>query len=148
VRRGAARLCASVLFAAIAVLLEPTASGQTARRNVILVSNELPSEFKLVRVRVAVDGAVRFDGLVTDPRAPLEAILPSGNHAIEVIADYRYEDAVFSYMKAFAFEMRSSHALVASSGHDVWLIAHVVPRGDALTPIARRARVAWTEAKR
>jgi len=90
---------ATTIFAA-ALALAPVANAQTTETRaptVVTFTNELPKHYRLTRVRLVVDGAVRYDGANLD-----SAAIPPGNHVVEVVANYQMHNAVLSYMNRMA----------------------------------------------
>ncbi len=136
------RLAVIVTAAALAAVA-PAARAQTTQAapasTVVTFRNELPSSYRLTRVRLVVDGAIRHDGRNLDT-----AILPPGGHVVEVIADYRMHNSVFSYMDRYGIEVRSAH-VVRPGRHATRLDARAIPHGGATTPIERSAVIAWAE---
>ncbi len=132
---------AFVLTAALAVLA-PTARAQTqapqpGRTTVVTFRNELPSSYRLQRVRLVVDGAVRYDGPNLDT-----AYLPPGGHVVEVDASYRLHNPVLSYVDRIGVEVRSAHVVRPSSRR---VEARAVRHGGATTPVERSAAIAWAD---
>jgi hypothetical protein len=136
------RLAASIIAASLAAIatLAPPARAQTREApssTVVNFTNELPNKYRLTRVRLVVDGAVRYDG----PRFDTAYIAP-GNHVVEVVADYRMHGAVLSYLDRMGIEVRSAH-VVHSGNHRV--DARAVRHGGATTPLQRSAAIAWVD---
>ncbi len=132
---------AFVLAAALAVLA-PSARAQTqapapARSTLVSFRNDLPSSYRLQRVRLVVDGAVRYDG----PNL-VDAYLPPGGHVVEVDASYRLHNPVLSYVDHIGIQVRSAHVVHASS-HRVE--ARAIHHGGATTPVERSAAIAWVD---
>ncbi len=130
----------AIAIAAALVTLAPHARAQTTEASqptVVTFANELPSSYRLQRVRLVVDGAVRYDG----PRFDT-AYLPPGGHVVEVVADYRLHSSVLSYVDHIGIEVRSAH-LVRPASHRV--VARAVRHGGATTPVERSAAIAWAD---
>jgi hypothetical protein len=123
---------------AIALGALPTARAE-APSDVVTFSNEMPAAYRLTRVRLVVDGAVRYDA----PAPFAAAELGPGGHVVEVIATYRLHDPVFTYLDRYAIDVRSAHVVRPGSAHRV--DAHVVRSGGATTPIDRRAAITWRD---
>jgi hypothetical protein len=132
------RLVPTILAAAFAIA--PVAHAQNTESpssTVVTFTNELPKHYRLTRVRLVVDGAVRYDG----PRFDTAYIAP-GNHVVEVVANYRMHDGVLRYMDKMGIEVRSAH-VVRPVNHRV--DARAVHHGGATTPLARSAAIAWVD---
>src|SRR5512143_1909357 len=138
------RLAAIVTVAALAAFA-PAARAQNTQPapapspSVVTFRNELPSSYRLTRVRLVVDGAVRYDG----PRFDT-ALLPPGGHVVEVIADYRMHSSVLAYLDRYGIQVRSAH-LVRPGPRPVRVEARAIPHGGATTPIERSAVIAWAD---
>ena len=131
---------ATFVTAAVLAALAPSARAQTTQAapasTIVTFRNELPSSYRLTRVRLVVDGAIRYDG----PRFDTAA-LPPGGHVVEVIADYRMHSSVLAYLDRYGIEVRSAHVVRRATRLD----ARAVPHGGATTPIDRSAVIAWAE---
>lgn len=107
----------------------------------VTFTNQLPAAYRLAHVKLMVDGVVRYDGAL-----PFRAPLPPGQHAVEVIADYRFHDPVFTYVNEYAIELRAARVVPpVSAGHVDEVTAAAVPIGDATTPVDKRAAIQWNE---
>lgn len=136
------RLVTPILAAALAVtsLGAPLAYAQTTETTpstLVTFTNDLPSRYRLTRVRLVVDGAVRYDG----PRFDT-AYIPRGNHVVEVVADYRMHGNVLTYMNHMGIEVRSAHRIHSANQH---VDARAVRHGGATTPLERSAVIAWAD---
>jgi hypothetical protein len=78
----------------------PVVAGAPAR---VMFDNRLGSDYQLERVRMLVDGVPFYD-------APNGGALqvPPGDHTVEVIADYRLSDPVFTYMDKYRIELKTA----------------------------------------
>ncbi len=132
------RLVTTLLAAVTAIA--PLAHAQTTETTpstLVSFTNELPSQYRLTRVRLVVDGAVRYDG----PRFD-NAYIPRGNHVVEVVADYRLHGNVLTYMNHMGMEVRSAH-VVHPVNH--YIDARAVRHGGATTPLAKSAVISWVD---
>lgn len=128
---------ASIIATFALSIVAPSASAQTAPPpTVVTFRNELSSTYRLQRVRLFVDGAIKYDGPNLDT-----AYLPPGGHVVEVIASYRLHNPVFSYVDRIGVEVRSAH-VVRPVDHRVDVRA--VRNGGATTPVERSAVIAWS----
>jgi hypothetical protein len=103
----------------------------------IAFENRLPATYQLERVRMLVDGA-----MFLDRRTPGGAEVGPGEHVVEVVADYRLNDPVFTYMRDYRVELRSTQIVPASPAPTAF-VATARPAGGVTTPMARRAALAW-----
>lgn len=114
----------------------PTATSPAPAR--LAFENDLSSTYVLDRLRFLVDGAVAYDG-----RSPsASVVIPPGEHAVEMIADYHLHDPTFSYLRDYHTELRSGRVVPAGNVAVTYVaIAH--PQGGVTTPIQRAAAIAW-----
>ena len=103
----------------------------------VAFDNRLSSEYRLERVRVLVDGAVAYDG-----RSVVSFEIPPGEHTVKVLADYRLQDPVFSYVRDYHMELQSSEVVPASTA-PISFVASAVPAGGVTTPMSQRAALTW-----
>ncbi|HEY2513297.1 MAG TPA: hypothetical protein VGI39_20655 [Polyangiaceae bacterium] len=103
----------------------------------VAFDNRLSSEYRLERVRVLVDGAVAYDG-----RSLVSLEIPAGAHTVKVLADYRLQDPVFSYVRDYHLELQSTEAVPASTT-PISFVATAVPAGGVTTPMNQRAALSW-----
>lgn len=99
--------------------------------------SDLHAPYRLRRVRIWVDGALRYDG-----PGPLGVPLERGDHLISVSADYQVRDPVFSYVSGYRIEIRSDE-LVAALDDGRVVVARAVESGGVTTPLERRAEIVW-----
>ena len=118
----------------------PTPPAPAAATASVLFDNRLPDGYRLERVRMSVDGVLSYD-------APSVGAMPvpPGNHLVEVIADYRLHDPVFSYVDGYRIELRTTGVVPASNSSSSF-VAVAVPSGGATTPVEKRATLAWHRA--
>jgi hypothetical protein len=98
--------------------------------------NDLPGTYRLERVRILVDGAVRYEG----PR-PARATIPPGAHLVSVIADYRMHDPLLSYAKDYTFRVQSAERVRAAPGRV--FVARAVEVGGVTRPVGQRIHIVW-----
>ena len=106
----------------------------------VLFDNRLPGDYRLERVRMSVDGVLSYDAPSVGAMR-----LPPGDHLIEVIADYRLHDPVFSYVDGYRVELRTTGVVPASNSSSSF-VAVAVPSGGVTTPVEKRATLAWHRA--
>ena len=132
------RLVTTILAAALTIApLAHAQNTETTPSTRVSFTNDLPSRYRLTRVRVVVDGAVRYDGASFD-----SATIPRGNHVVEVVADYRMHGNVLSYMNHMGIEVRSAHVVRPGNLH---VDARAVRHGGATTPLAKSAVINWVD---
>lgn len=103
----------------------------------VAFEDALPSSYRLQRVRIWVDGALRYEGA-----PPMGVPLARGDHVVAIAADYRMSDPVFSYMRGYHIEVRATRH-VPGSGDGRVVVARAIEAGGVTTPFDRRARIVW-----
>lgn len=118
----------------------------------LALENHLSPAMRLVRVQVLVDGApvadVRSeDALARLARGPLfDAALVPGEHRLEVLLEATADGHhVFTYARAFGFDLRAAAPLHGNEGESVHRRIIVYERGGVTTPFAERLGVAIVE---
>jgi hypothetical protein len=134
------RLSAFVVASALAAATSssPAAAQPYARPApaTIAFRSDLPGTFHLERVRILVDGAVRYEGL-----RPARTSIAPGAHLISVIADYRMHDPLLSYARDYTFRVQSAHRVRAAPGGVV--VARAVEVGGVTRPVGQRIHIVW-----
>jgi hypothetical protein len=113
--------------------VEPTARA-SAR---VAYDSHLSGAYRLQRLRMLIDGVVAYDA----PAAGSVQTTP-GDHVVEVIANYRINDPIFTYVGDYGVELRSTQ-IIAPTATPVVFVATATPKGNATTPIGQRAGLAW-----
>jgi hypothetical protein len=99
--------------------------------------NQLPGTYHLERVRILVDGAVRYEG----QRPPAWTSITPGAHLVSVIADYRMHDPLLSYARDYTFRVQSAQRVRAAPGRVV--VARAVEVGGVTRPVGQRIHIVW-----
>jgi hypothetical protein len=116
------------------------------------VIDGMSSAFLLTSVRVWVDdvltlsredergalGAARDVHWVTGPLSP-------GEHVTRVAIQLRGNGAVLPYMRAYRFELSSSHKFTTAIGRTTTISIRTLERGDATTPYVHLPALEWDE---
>jgi hypothetical protein len=103
----------------------------------VAFESHLSGDYKLERLRMLVDGVTAYDA-----RAPGDVELAPGDHVVEVIADYRLNDPLFTYVDDYRVELRSTEVVPASRAASAF-VATARPTGGVTTPMNKRAALAW-----
>jgi hypothetical protein len=103
----------------------------------VVFRSRLPASYRLERVRVMVDGAMAYDA-----SAAGDVDLSPGDHVAEVIADYRLDDPVFTYVQGYRVQLRSTEVVPASRAPTAFEVT-AVPSGGVTTPEGQRAALTW-----
>lgn len=127
--------------------------GGGAARATVKFSSELSGVFRVARVLVVLDGAVLYNR--TDPvgtqTGPFEipvfdGLVPPGDHTVQVLVNLQGEGhGIFSYMRGFRFEVRSTHSFTAVEGKTVDLEAVSFEKGTSTTPFEERPALRYGE---
>jgi hypothetical protein len=112
--------------------------GGAGSRASIKFENELSSAFRVTRVLVVLDGAVQYNK--TDQSGALS------EHTLQVLVNLQGNGyGVFSYLKGYRFEVRSSHSFTAVEGKTINLDAISYEKGGVTTPLEERPAVRYVE---
>ena len=126
--------------------------GAGSRAN-IQFKNELSSAFRITRVLVVLDGAVQYNktdqsgSLSEQPEIPIfNGSIPPGDHTVQVLVNLQGNGyGVFSYLRGYKFEVRSSHSFTAVEGKTVQLQVLSYEKGGVTTPLEERPAIRYVE---
>jgi hypothetical protein len=122
---------------------------------VLRFTDRMGSSFRLVKVLFSLDGQLVFERTCADVddacresvRTPVvlyAARIPEGPHELAAHLTYRGHGAgVFSYLRAYRFEVRSRHEAPAALGRRTVVDATAHERGGVTTPLEQRPALAW-----
>jgi hypothetical protein len=127
--------------------------GGAGSRAIIRFSNELSGSFKVTRVLVVLDGAVQYNktdqsgALAEQTEIPIfNGSVPPGDHVLQVLVNLQgHGYGMFSYMRGYRFEVRSSHSFTAVEGKTVNLQALAYEKGGVTTPLEERPAIRYVE---
>jgi hypothetical protein len=127
--------------------------GGAGARATIKFQNELSSAFRVTRVLVVLDGAVQYNktdqsgALAEQSEIPIfNGSVPPGDHTLQVLVNLQGNGyGVFSYLRGYRFEVRSSHSFTAVEGKTVNLEAVSYEKGGVTTPLEERPAVRYGE---
>ncbi len=106
----------------------------------LMFTNNLSLVYRLERVRLLVDGTIYFEG-----DSAFVSTIPPGQHALELVADYRLQDRVLTYLRGYAIELRSSYITKPTAGRGLVVQAVAVPVGGVTTPFEERSAIRWRD---
>ena len=115
--------------------------------------DELGGSFALQSVKLVIDGRVVGKHVASDDEeetviAFTVATLPAGDHEIKAHAVYRGEGhGIFSYLKGYKFDVKSSHEFQAPPHRTVALTAICYERGGPTTELSDRPAIRWVEGR-
>jgi len=127
--------------------------GGSGSRTVITFENKLSDQFKLTRLLVVLDGSVQYNkndrtGALGDQDAiPIfSGSIPPGDHTVQVLTNLQgHGYGVFSYLRGYRFEVRSSHSFTAVEGKTTRLRILAYEKGGVTTPLEERPAVRYLE---
>ena len=138
----------------LAILKESVLSSSIAGAEAqVLHRNEMGSSFKLEKVSYSLDGTpvrslVDRDGDL-DEKEELEILsgpIVPGNHTVSVVMTYRGNGyGIFSYLKGYVFNLRSSHTFRAEEGKMVQVKAIGYEKGGVTTDLKDRPNIRFED---
>lgn len=128
-------------------------SGAAGSRASIQFENKLSNLFQVTKALVVLDGAVQYNksdlsgGLGDQKTIPIfSGSIPPGDHLVQVLVNLRGNGyGVFSYLRGYKFEVRSSHSFTAVEGKATRLRVIAYEKGGATTPLEERPAVRYLE---
>ncbi|WP_438023267.1 hypothetical protein [Sorangium sp. So ce233] len=127
--------------------------GGAGSRASIKFNNELSTAFRVTRVLIVLDGAVQYNktdqsgALAEQSEIPIfNGSVPPGDHTLQVLVNLQGNGyGVFSYLRGYRFEVRSSHSFTAVEGKTINLQAVAFEKGGVTTPLEERPAVRFVE---
>jgi hypothetical protein len=138
----------------LALLSDTIVGGGTAgSRAEVVFKDEMSSAFQLVRALFVIDNQVQYNkqddsGALADQKEiPIyTGSVPSGDHTIQVSLTFQGNGyGVFSYLRGYKFEVKSSHAFTAVEGKSLDVVATAFEKGGVTTTLEDRPRIEWHE---
>ena len=138
----------------LALLSESILSGITAAaRAEVVFENDMSSAFRLKRIVALYDGAPlatktdETDQIGDQKEIPLYAeLVQPGDHTLQVLIEYQGNGyGIFSYLKGYKFEVRSSRSFTAIEGKTIQLRVIGYEQGGPTTPLEERPAVRYVE---
>jgi hypothetical protein len=136
-------------------LLSDTIIGGSAAgsRSEVEFKNEMSSAFQLTKALFVIDGQVQYNraddgGALADQKEiPIySGSVPPGDHTIQVALTFQGNGyGVFSYLRGYKFEVKSSHAFTAVEGKTITITATSFEKGGVTTPLEQRPTIEWQE---
>jgi hypothetical protein len=127
--------------------------GVAGSRSEIALHNEMSSAFRLTRALVVLDGAVQYNrsddtGALADQKEipVFSGSVPPGDHTVSVLLNFQGNGyGVFTYLRGYKFEVKSSHSFTAVEGKTLTLAATALEKGGVTTPLEQRPGIEWQE---
>jgi hypothetical protein len=138
----------------LALLSDTILGGGTAgSRAEVAYSNEMSGAFLLTRALFVMDGQIQYNrqdesGALADQKEipVFTGSVPPGDHTIQVSLTFQGNGfGVFSYLRGYKFEVKSSHSFTALEGKMLSVTATSFEKGGATTPLEQRPTVEWNE---
>jgi hypothetical protein len=127
--------------------------GASGSRSEIDFRNEMSSAFQLTKALVVLDGQLQYNrqddsGALADQKEiPIyTGSVPPGDHTIQVSLTFQGNGfGVFSYLRGYKFQVKSSHSFTAIEGKALTITATAYEKGGVTTPLDQRPDVEWQE---
>jgi len=138
----------------LALLSDTILSGGAAgSRSEINYHNEMSSAFRLVRALFVLDGAVQYNrqddtGALADQKdIPIySGSITPGDHTLSALLTFQGNGyGVFTYLRGYKFEVKSSHSFTAVEGKTLAVTATSYESGGVTTPLQDRPKIEWKE---
>jgi hypothetical protein len=138
----------------LALLSDTILSGGAAgSRSEISLHNEMSSAFRLTRALIVLDGAVQYNrtddtGALADQKEipVFSGSVPPGDHTVSVLLNFQGNGyGVFTYLRGYKFEVKSSHSFTSVEGKTLTLVATALEKGGVTTPLEQRPGIEWQE---
>ncbi|HEY1958480.1 MAG TPA: hypothetical protein VGH28_22840 [Polyangiaceae bacterium] len=138
----------------LALLSDTILSGGAAgSRSEINFHNEMSSAFRLVRALFVLDGAVQYNrqddtGALADQKdIPIySGSITPGDHTLSALLTFQGNGyGVFTYLRGYKFEVKSSHSFTAVEGKTLSVTATSYESGGVTTPLGDRPKIEWKE---
>jgi hypothetical protein len=127
--------------------------GAVGSRAEIEFKNEMSNAFELIRALFVVDGQIQYNrqddsgALAEQKDIPVySGSVPPGDHTIQVALQFQGNGfGVFSYLRGYKFEVKSSHSFTAMEGKTITVSATAFEKGGVTTPLEQRPTMEWRE---
>jgi hypothetical protein len=127
--------------------------GAGGSRAEISLDNEMSSAFRLTKALVVLDGAVQYNrsddsGALADQKSipVFSGSVPPGDHTLQVVLTFQGNGyGVFSYLRSYHWDLKSSHSFTSVEGKTLTLTATALEKGGVTTPLDQRPSVEWKE---
>jgi hypothetical protein len=138
----------------LALLSDTIIGGGTAgSRAEVEFKNEMSSAFLLTRALFVIDGQIQYNrqddsGALADQKdIPIyTGSVPPGDHTIQVGLTFQGNGyGVFSYLRGYKFEVKSSHSFTAIEGKNLTVRATAYEKGGVTTALEQRPTIDWHE---
>jgi hypothetical protein len=138
----------------LSILSDTIMSGGAAgSRAEVVFQNEMSSAFRLIRALFIIDGTVQYNrqddtGAMSEQREipVFSGSVPPGDHTVQVLLNFQGNGyGVFTYLRGYKFEVKSSHSFTAVEGKALTITATALEKGGVTTPLEQRPAIEWRE---
>ena len=138
----------------LALLSDTILSGGAAgSRSEVVFKNEMSSAYRLVKARAALAGGIQYNradatvALADQKEIPVfTGSVSPGDHTVQVQLTFQGNGyGVFTYLKGYKFEVKSSHSFTVVEGKTLSVTATSLEKGGVTTPLDQRPAVEWRE---
>jgi hypothetical protein len=127
--------------------------GAAGSRAEVDFKDEMSSAFLLTHALFVIDNQVQYNkqddsGTLADQKEiPIyTGSVPPGDHTIQVALTFQGNGyGVFSYLRGYKFEVKSSHSFTAVEGKALTVTATAFEKGGVTTPLEQRPTIEWHE---
>ena len=127
--------------------------GVGGSRAEITFVNDMSSAFRLTKALFVLDGAVQYNkedetgALAGQKTIPIfSGSIPPGDHTLQVLLKLQgYGYGVFSYLRGYNFEVKSSTSFTVTEGKTIELKVIAWEKGGVTTPLEDRPDVRYKE---
>lgn len=127
--------------------------GAAGSRAEVEFKDEMSSAFQLTHALFVIDNQIQYNkqddsGALADQKdIPIyTGSVPPGDHTIQVALTFQGNGyGVFSYLRGYKFEVKSSHSFTAVEGKALTVTATAFEKGGVTTPLEQRPTIEWHE---
>ncbi len=127
--------------------------GAAGSRSEVQFMNEMSSAFRLTKALFVIDGTVQYNraddtGALADQKEiPIfSGSIPPGDHTVQVLLNFQGNGyGVFTYLRGYKFEVKSSHSFTSVEGKTLTLTATALEKGGVTTALEQRPAIEWHE---
>ena len=127
--------------------------GAGGARAEINFTNDMSSAFRLVRALFVLDGAVQYNkqddtgALAEQKSIPIfSGSIPPGDHTLQVLIKLQgYGYGVFSYLRGYKFEVKSTHSFTITEGKTMRIEVIAWEKGGVTTPLEQRPSIRYQQ---
>jgi hypothetical protein len=116
----------------------------------------MSSAFLLTRAQFMIDNQLQANrqdesgALAEQKDIPIySGTVPPGDHTVVVALTFQGNGyGIFSYLRGYKFEVKSSHSFTAIEGKNLVITATAFEKGGVTTPLEQRPQIDWHETLR